>query len=618
MTQKTINHTSLPVYKMPVPDAKISDGVLRSRRFKDIYFSSEDGLAETQHVFIKGTNLNSLIGYRSQLTIAETGFGTGLNFLAVLDLLEKSGSDCRIDYISFEAYPLDAEVAFEARKPFADIQTQSRQLKHAWPERWACAHHRLFLQDKVHLHLHYGDALASMQALDFKANIWFLDGFSPAKNAALWSEELFFQVTRLSSADARLASFSVASIVKKGLQNSGFKIEKKQGFGKKREMLTAVLKSSDVVGKNIIKDKNVVIIGGGIAGASMAAGLRAVGIPHIILEAAPNIAAGASGNPAGLQTPQLMAAPHPSMQMSLSCFSYARALAMQEDVVLDRGVISLNYPEKQGKRQQKMVAQSWPEMLVEAVDATQISNLANLDIQQEGYFQSVGHLISPAKLTQQLLSKSEVICGVTISKLEKCEDMWQVVTDAGDEFLATDIILSVGAGLPQFLEKYKLPSLNLQVTSGQLSFLPENTEFSQLKSSVQFGGYLTPMIDGMQILGASFDLSGSMEITDDAHLHNISLLPQSLQMKMPAVDSLNGRVSQRLASQDRGPLMGDWYDNIHLFSALGSRGLTNAPLLGLMLARKIARRPVGFDRDILRILDPHRFSMRVTRTKSRN
>ena len=67
----------------------------------------------------------------------------------------------------------------------------------------------------------------------------------------------------------------------------------------------------------------------------------------------------------------------------------------------------------------------------------------------------------------------------------------------------------------------------------------------------------------------------------------------------------------------RLPLVGDWHESIHLFSALGSRGLTNAPLLGLVLARKIAHRPAGLERKIMRLIDPERFSIRVTRSKSR-
>ena len=617
MTKQLKQPVPLPVYRMPKPDAKITDGVLRSKKFSDIYFSAENGLAEKRHVFIDGTNLEHRINSQSHLVIAETGFGTGLNFLAVLDLLEKSSSDCRIDYISFEAYPLDAKTAFDARKPFVELQYNSTLLKEVWPESWACAHHRLFLQDRVHLHLHFSDAIAAMKMLDFKADIWFLDGFSPWKNAELWSEEIFLQVARLSAQNANISSFSVAALVKEGLVKAGFKVEKKKGFGKKREMLKGWYNRTAVPLRNLSLEKNVIIIGGGIAGASIAHGLRASNIPHIILEEADAIAQGASGNPAGLQTPQLMAAPHPSMQMSLSCFSYARQLAVTHDVVLDRGVISLNHPKKQGARQKKMAYQEWPEDLVKVASARQLSKNANIEIQTEGFIQSAGQLIDPSKLTCQLLDKSEVQTGISIMALSKKQGMWELKTTNGSVYTATDVVLAIGSGLPQFLEKFQLPSLKLQVTSGQLSFLPNNTNLNKLNCSLQYGGYLTPMIDGIQVLGASFDLSGTMQLTEQSHRHNLSLLPKELQNHLPESLELKGRVSRRLASQDRGPLVGDWLDTIHLFSALGSRGLTNAPLLGLVLARKIATRPSGLNREILRIIDPNRFSIRTTRTRHR-
>ncbi len=617
MTKKFINSYPTPNYKMPVPDAKIINGVLRSQRFNDIYFSSEDGLAEAKHVFIEGTNLAEQLKSNHHLVIAETGFGTGLNFLAVMDLIEKLGVDCAIDYISFEAYPLDRYLAYEARKPFKELERYNSLLLESWPESWACSHHRLFLKDRVHLHLHYGDAYSQMKQLDFKANAWFLDGFSPSKNLDMWTKDVFRQMARLSSSNAKVASFSVATSVKEGLLKSGFKIEKSKGFGRKREMLTGYYQTHSVIKTISNQHKNVIVIGAGIAGASIAHGLRAANISHFVLEGSNSIAGGASGNPAGLITPQLMAAPHPSMQMSLACFSYVSRLAIQQEAVLSKGLINLHYPEKLGIRQRKIAGQQWPNDLVEAKNASDISKLANLEIEQDGFIQSAGQVINPSKLTKQLLNNTDVKTGDYISSLEKKNEKWEIKTSSGKIYTATDIVLSIGSGLPQFLEKFSLPSLELQVTSGQLSFLPKHTRLSNLGISLQYGGYITPMIDGKQVFGASFDLSGSMDVTDKGHLHNISLLPVSLQKLIFDINKLQGRVSQRLASKDRMPLVGECYETLHLFSAFGSRGLTNAPLLGMVLARKISGRPTGLDRNIMKNLDPERFSIRETRTKSR-
>ena len=68
--------------QLPPEDSVLTKGVLRSLRYGDIYFSTENGLAEARHVFIQGTGLRDKLAHGGQLTIAETGFGTGLNFLA--------------------------------------------------------------------------------------------------------------------------------------------------------------------------------------------------------------------------------------------------------------------------------------------------------------------------------------------------------------------------------------------------------------------------------------------------------------------------------------------------------------------------------------------------------
>ena len=62
-----------------------------SKQFDDIYFSNQDGLEETRHVFLHGNHFPSRFGthVRSECVIAETGFGTGLNFLTLWQAFEQ-------------------------------------------------------------------------------------------------------------------------------------------------------------------------------------------------------------------------------------------------------------------------------------------------------------------------------------------------------------------------------------------------------------------------------------------------------------------------------------------------------------------------------------------------
>jgi len=54
-----------------------------SQQYDDVYFSTDDGLAETDYVFLQHNQLASRWQTLKDenFTIAETGFGTGLNFL---------------------------------------------------------------------------------------------------------------------------------------------------------------------------------------------------------------------------------------------------------------------------------------------------------------------------------------------------------------------------------------------------------------------------------------------------------------------------------------------------------------------------------------------------------
>ena len=609
----------IPVPQLTPPDTSLEGGLLRSRRHGDIYFSAEGGLAETRHVFFEGSDLEAALQSAGHLTIAETGFGTGLNFLALLARHGELASRTRIDYISFEAHPLTAERAAAARQPFRELASLSGELQRAWPPAWPGAHHRLFAGGLVHLHLHFGDALAQMQQLDFAANIWFLDGFSPDRNPDLWSPPLFAEIARLSAPRARLASFTVAAAVRTGLTEAGFTLTRRPGFGRKRHCLSGEMsgemtdqKPRPTTSKSGTTSQNtrpVAIIGGGIAGASLAAGCRAAGLDHILLEQAPHLASAASGNPAGLQGARLRQYFHPAARLSLAALSYARQLARAAGAVLEEGALTLNWPERAARQQQKIAAAGWPPDLLAPLSAAEMAEQAGLDSQLEGSAEAAGQLIDPARLCQYLAAASPLRLNTGLEAARPAPGGgWDLQLSDGRQLAARHLVLCAGAGLPDVLARCGLPELALQITSGQVSLLPASP-LSALQKPLHFGGYLTPpLATGEQLLGASFDAAAGQAVTAAAHQHNLRLLPPALARLAPPVASWQGRVSHRLASPDRMPLFGPYGgEGVSLFSALGARGLTLAPLLGLILARQLAGRPAGLDRGVLAALNPRRF-----------
>ena len=186
----------------------------------------------------------------------------------------------------------------------------------------------------MRLHLLYGDANDTLANTSFSADAWFLDGFAPAKNPELWNRDLLLAIGRLTSAGGSFATFTAAGAVRQCLADAGFHVEKREGFGRKRNMLIGykTLKGGLPANKSGTKightpsfgaDRKVGIVGGGIAGAALAAGLTLRGVrPHII-EAGERLAVASSGNRLALQTPRLSVDHNLASRLSADCLSYA-------------------------------------------------------------------------------------------------------------------------------------------------------------------------------------------------------------------------------------------------------------------------------------------------------
>ena len=196
-----------------------------STRFGDPYYSLEDGLAETRHVFLAGNGLPARLipGFR----VAELGVGTGLNLLA----LAEAAGDVPVLYLGFEAYPLTAAEVARALAPFASLAPFARQLVAAWrPEGFAA---RI---GSVEAGMVVGDARRMLPVWRGAADAWFLDGFAPAKNPELWEPPLMREVARHTAPGGTFATYTAAGAVRRALAEAGFAVERVAGFGRKRHM----------------------------------------------------------------------------------------------------------------------------------------------------------------------------------------------------------------------------------------------------------------------------------------------------------------------------------------------------------------------------------------------
>jgi len=223
-----------------MPDLRWEDGVPVSTEFDDPYYSRADGLAETRHVFLEGNDLPARWKDRATFHIAELGFGTGLNFCAAWQAWEASGAMGTLNFTSFELYPLSTEAIEAALSSWPELDTYRKQLSASWS-----ADGGMMTFGPVSLTLLVGDAREALPLWQGKADAWFLDGFAPSRNPAMWEESLLAATANASAPGATFATYTVAGFVRRGLTAAGFDIKKRSGFGTKREMLTGTLKICD-------------------------------------------------------------------------------------------------------------------------------------------------------------------------------------------------------------------------------------------------------------------------------------------------------------------------------------------------------------------------------------
>lgn len=211
-------------------------GVPFAPRFDDTYYSRENGQAETRHVFLAGNHLPTLFETNSTISVAELGFGTGLNCLECLTLWAETvkAADAHLNFTSFELYPLTKDDMAAALKTWQGLETMTEALLDCWkPEpgfqTWQFA--------QASLTLYVGDAADGLDAWQGAADAWFLDGFNPKTNPDLWAMPLLQTVFDKTRPGGRFATYTAAGWVRRNLQQAGFTVERVKGYGRKREML---------------------------------------------------------------------------------------------------------------------------------------------------------------------------------------------------------------------------------------------------------------------------------------------------------------------------------------------------------------------------------------------
>lgn len=581
-------------------------GTPRSAQFDDIYFSAENGLEETHYVFLKGNNLPHAWEGRENFTIAETGFGTGLNFLSVWKLFEETADvDQTLDFISVEKYPLFPADIREALKPWADcFDTRLEEMLTLYPLRIA-GFHRIKINPRITLTLIFDDINVALPRVEALVDCWFLDGFTPAKNPDMWSEGVFQEMARLSRKGSTYATFTAAGDVRRGLATAGFSVEKQRGFGHKREMIAGAYEGAGAIPqKSLKRGAKIAIIGGGLAGTSCAYVLKQYGYEPVIYEAANCLASGASGNVIGLYNPRFS-----KLRDSLSDFfapAYAqliRTVKQAGDDVEYRpcGALHLMNALNKEERLRSMAHHwLWHSDHVQVVTAEQASEIAGLQIESDALYLPDSGSVSPRKLCAFYAR------GVEVHLNTKIEDISVLDVDA--------IILANGAAVKNFNMLSWLP---IESVRGQVSLLQATAASSALKCNLCYGGYLSPSCENIHVAGSTFEKwVDHTEVTTENHEDNV----RKLKENMPALRGedfivQSGRAGIRVATNDRFPVVGAVpnHNNIYVSSAFGSHGLVGSITAAHLIADLLRGGARSLPVDTAMALSPHRFVERAAK-----
>jgi tRNA 5-methylaminomethyl-2-thiouridine biosynthesis bifunctional protein len=620
------------------------DGQPHSAIFGDIYFSRESGIAETRHVFLQHNRLAARWAELKQplFTMAETGFGTGLNFLCAWQLWNACAPrNARLHFVSTEKFPLSHVDLARALSLWPELAELSTQLMAQYADLTPGWRRMEFDQGRIILTLLIGDARETLPQLYASVDAWFLDGFAPARNPEMWQPELFLQMARLAAPGCSFATFTSAGNVRRGLEAAGFKVARVAGFGTKRAMLYG-----EYAGETIPATKpaptSAIVIGGGIAGTSTAYSLARRGWQVTLIERHADLAQEASGNPQGVLYPRLSGHDIPLSRVALLGYMHTLSLLRQ---LLEKGqdwdncgLLQLGFDARERKRCEEVAACLLPTELVRAVDAVEASQLSGVALLHGGLWFHDGGWVHPPALCRALA----VHPGITIRtavhalRLEQTAQGWQVLDDSGQLGEAPVVVLCGANDITQFSQTRHLP---LAPVRGQITLVPATSTSSKLKSVICTEGYISPARSGTHCVGATFSPDdAALELRTADHAQNLAMLrhlsPELLQaLGDPEAGQLNGRVALRCVTPDYLPMAGalldaglleerysigsrlpaqhlPWLDGLFVNSGHGSKGLLTAPLCAEIIAATLAGEPLPVDAPLARALDPNRFLLR--------
>ncbi len=623
-----------------------------SPRYGDVYASRDGAWGQARHVFLAGNGLPQRWGGRRQFVIAETGFGLGTNFLAAWTAWrDDPRRPQRLHFVSVERHPLPA--AALAEHAARGLEVRARELALAWPAPLPGVHRLLFEQGQVVLTLALGDARALVPELVLGADAYFLDGFAPQRNPALWEPTLLKALLRSARPGATLATWTTARAVREALAAAGFELELRAGYGHKREMLCGRFAPRWTLRRHEppaapAAASQAVVVGAGLAGCACAHALALRGWQVTLIEAAPGPARGASALPAGLLHPMPSLDDNIAARLTRAGFLQARR---QQDALdpggrgaawLDCGVFQQAADEEEARLLQELLARhGWPAAHMDWREPLAAADATGLPPRRGGLWYGDGRVVATPRWCAALLAAAgdrlQARYGVRALALAREDGGWRVRTDAGD-LVAPVVVVANALAAPALLGARESPVAPVR---GRITRLAAG-ELAGLRAGITGDGYLLPAAFGAPAAaGASYETPLPGEAApgelDEALVHEANLARlRRLLAEAPAATAAGVFDGIRCVARDRLPLAGAVADEAAAWAqrgrlrgahledlprrpglfalfALGTRGLALAGLLGELVAARIEGEPLPVERALAAAVDPARFLLRRLR-----
>ncbi|MDB5813613.1 MAG: 5-methylaminomethyl-2-thiouridine methyltransferase [Rhodocyclales bacterium] len=635
------------------------DGTPFSQVYGDVYHTAGGALDQARHVFLGGNGLPARWQGRKRFVIVETGFGLGHNFLATWQAWRTDPqAGGRLHFVSTEKHPVSAADLARAHAASGVQPLLSQQLLAQWPLLLPGFHRLEFDAGRVILTLLFGDAARMLSQCVARADAIYLDGFAPAKNPQMWSAEVFAALAGLSQPGTTLATWSVASKVRADLTEAGFDIHKTQGFTGKREMLVGQFGTSTTLPVDRHIHNSALVIGAGLAGSSITERLAARGWQVTLIDEQPAAAQGASGNFAGAFRPQPSRDDNLMARITRAGFAYGlrdlASLAERNEPVRwsQCGVLHLARDATQeGKQQQAVASQTPPADFMQWLDAAEASKCAGRPCPFGGWWFPLGGWVSPPSLCAAHLAAARHYADARIgmhfncrvARIERREVdgeldnksdgeldknmRWHALDENANSIAsAAHLVLANAHDAHRLLGK---PWLPLYSARGQVSHLPA-AQFQPLANPLERvicgSGYLTPAIDGLHALGATFVVNDpATDLRENEHVENLAKLDLMLPDASHDIDvsTLDGRAGLRPITPDRLPFVGAIPSQdsrsdsalqsvarepqLWLLSGFGARGLVWGMLCAELLASQMNDEPLPLERELVEAMDAARY-----------